>query len=69
MKTDRNDKIVTLKTYNDLVTATVVKSKLKANGIESFLENENAVGLDPLGGVELKIFSKDLERASEIISK
>ena len=69
MKTDSKDKIVTLKTYNDLATATVAKSKLKANGIEAFLENENAVGLDPLGGVELKIFLRDLERANEIISE
>ncbi len=69
MKTDKKDKIVTLKTYDDLATATVVKSELKANGIESFLENENAVGLDPLGGVELKVFSNDLERAKEIIEK
>ena len=69
MKSDKKDKIVTLQTYNDLATAAVVQSKLKTNGIQSFSENENAVGLDPLGGVELKVFSKDLKRAKEILSE
>jgi hypothetical protein len=40
---------------------------LKANGISCFLEDENPVGLNPLGGAELKIFSKDREKAQTIL--
>jgi hypothetical protein len=42
---------------------------LKANGIDSFLENENPIGLNPLGGIELKIFAKDKEKAEKIIAE
>ena len=34
-----------------------------------FLENENPVGLNPLGGIELKIFAKDKEKAEKIIAE
>jgi hypothetical protein len=42
--------------------------KLKVNGIESFLNDENVLGLDPVGGVELRIFEKDKEAAEKIIT-
>ena len=61
------DKTITLSTFNDLVEATLMQDKLGANGIQSFLENENPIGLNPLGGVELKIFLKDKEIAEKII--
>ena len=47
--------------------ATIAKDKLKQNGIDSFLEDENPIGLNPLGGIELKIFSKDKDRTEKII--
>jgi hypothetical protein len=49
--------------------ATLAKDKLKENGIDSFLENENPIGLNPLGGTELKIFSRDKEQAEKIIAQ
>ena len=52
-----------------MVEAGVAQEKLKANGIDSFLENENVMGLNPLGGIELKIFSKDKEAAEKVLSE
>ncbi len=63
------NKTIVLYTFNDLQEATLTQNKLKANGINSFLENENPIGLNPLGGVELKIFSKDKEGAEKIINE
>ena len=63
------DKTTVLRIFNDMVEATAAQDKLKANGINSFLENENPIGLNPLGGTELKIFSKDIEQAKKIIAE
>jgi hypothetical protein len=59
---------ITLHTYNDMSEAKIIQDKLAANGIESFLNDENVMGLDPVGGVELKIFEKDREAAEKIIA-
>lgn len=61
------DKTIILHTYNDLQEAIMVQDKLKENGIESYLEDENVMGLNPVGGVELRIFEKDKEAAEKII--
>ena len=61
------DKTVILHIYNDLQEAQMIQDKLKENGIESYLENENVMGLNPVGGVELRIFEKDMEAARKII--
>ncbi len=62
------DNTVILHTYNDMTEAKMIQFKLKEHGIDSFLKNENVMGLDPIGGVELKIFEKDREAAEKIIS-
>ena len=62
------DHTIVLSIYNDIVEANIVQEKLKANGIDSFLEDENVMGLNPLGGIELKIFSKDKEAAEKILA-
>ena len=61
------DKTTILHIYNDMQEAIMIQDKLKENGIESFLKNENVMGLNPVGGVELKIFEKDVEAAIKII--
>lgn len=53
--------------YNDMVEANVAREKLKEGGIDSFFVDENVVGLNPLGGIELKIFTKDAEKASKLL--
>ena len=62
------DKTIILHTYIDVLEAKMIQDKLQANGIESFLNDENVMGLDPVGGAELKIFEKDKEAAEKIIA-
>lgn len=61
------DKTIILHTYNDMLEAKMVQDKLKENGIDSFLNDENVMGLDPIGGTELRIFEKDKEAAEKIL--
>lgn len=63
------DKTIVLQIFNEMAEANLVRDKLHANDIPSFIENENPIGLNPLGGLELKIFSRDKERAENIISE
>lgn len=62
------DRTITLHTYNDMPEAKMMQDKLKEMGIDSFLNDENLLGLDPVGGVELKIFEKDKDAAERIIA-
>ncbi len=68
MNTSNIDNTITLHIYNDIVEANFAMSQLLENGIEAFLEDENVLGLNPMGGVQLKIFEKDLKIAQEILS-
>jgi len=69
MITHNKDETVVLNIFNDSFAANLAQNKLQEEGIESFLVDENVVGLNPLGGVELKIFSRDLEKAKKILSE
>jgi len=60
-------KTIVLYTFSDMLEARLTQDKLNEIGIESFLQNENVMGLDPVGGVELKIFEKDIEAAKAIL--
>ena len=62
------DQTIVLHTYADVLEAKMIQDKLKENGIESFLNDENVMGLDPIAGTELKIFEKDKEAAERIIT-
>jgi len=62
------DSTILLYTCNDLLEANAIQEKLKAQGIDSFIEEENVAGLNPIGGVKVKIFSKDKEAAEKIIN-
>ncbi len=62
------DKTIILHVYNDLQEAKMIQDKLKQNGIDSYLEDENVMGLNPVGGVELRIFEKDIVEAEKIIT-
>jgi len=61
------DATVTYFTYPDITQARFAQDTLKTNGIESFLKNENVLGMDPMSGVELKIFEKDLAHVQQIL--
>jgi hypothetical protein len=62
-----HNEIITLYTFKDLVEATFAHQKLKANGIDSFLEDTTTSGVNPMGGVELKVFLKDRKDAEKLI--
>lgn len=66
MKTIK-DKTIVLHTYMDPLEAKMIQDKLKENGIESFLNDENLLGLDPVGGVEVRIFEKDIAHAGKVL--
>ena len=63
------DSTILLYTYNDILEANMIRDKLKAAGIDSFIENEDVAGFNPGGGIKVKIFSKDMEAAEKIISE
>ena len=63
------DSSILLYTYNDILEANIIQDKLKAAGIDSFIENEDVVGFNPGGGIKVKIFSKDQEAAEKIINE
>jgi hypothetical protein len=69
MITHNKDDIVVLKIFNDSLAANFAQNKLREEGINSFLVDENVVGLNPLGGIEVKIFSRDLQKAKRILSE
>lgn len=67
--TKEKEKTITLHVYTDAYEAEMMHDKLKENGIEPFLNDENVLGMDPIAGVELKIFEKDREAAEKILGK
>jgi len=69
MELDQNEILILVETFNNSFEANIAQGKLKDNGIISFTEEENVMGLNPLGGTELKVYSKDLKIAKEILSK
>lgn len=59
---------VVIQLFENLFEANLCKNKLADHGIDSFILDENVVGLNPMGTVELKIFVEDLEKAKEILN-
>jgi hypothetical protein len=61
------ERTVTLHVYADMSQAKIMQDKLKENGIDSILNDENVLGMDPIGGVELKVFEKNKLEAEKIL--
>jgi hypothetical protein len=62
-------KTIVLQTFSDIMDAKAMQNKLEEHGITSFLTDENVLGLDPVSGIELKIFEKDKEVALKLIDQ
>jgi len=62
------EKTITLRSFSDIMDAKTMQMTLSEYGIESFLKDENVLGMDPVAGVELKVFEKDKEAAWRIIN-
>jgi hypothetical protein len=59
-----------LRTFLNHFEADVAKMALEAAGIESFIRSDDCGGMRPhlwMGGVELVVFSYDVERADEVL--
>ena len=65
----QHDKTIVLQTFSDLMEAKAMQHKLEEHGITSSLTDENVLGMDPIGGVELKIFERDKEAALKLINQ
>ena len=65
----QHDKTIVLQTFSDLMEAKAMQHKLEEHGITSSLTDENVLGMDTIGGVELKIFEKDKEAALKLINQ
>ena len=53
------EKTIVLESFSDMMDAKAMQVRLSEHGIESFLNDENVLGMDPVAGVELRIFEKD----------
>lgn len=65
-------KLITISQYRDLPQAGLDKSLLEDHGVHCFLENEFTIGVNwlystALGGVKLRVFESDVDRAKEIL--
>ncbi|HEY9000174.1 MAG TPA: DUF2007 domain-containing protein [Mucilaginibacter sp.] len=69
----KDDEIVTFQTYYNIMEAEIIRAKLEANDIPSFIVDESLGVLYPVynqggGGIKLKVFAKDVERSNEVIN-
>ncbi|MFN6038919.1 MAG: hypothetical protein ACK452_10670 [Bacteroidota bacterium] len=69
MLKEKDNNLVILATFVDAMEAGLAQDRLKANDIISFLEEENILGLNPQGEIELKVRMKDLKVAKEILDE
>ena len=61
--------LIVIAVFQDAFEAGISQDLLKQNEIDSFLEEENILGLNPGGGVELKVRRKDFQAARRVIEK
>jgi len=66
--------LITLKTFDKVIDAHILGSKLESEGIESFLFDENMVAINPLynltlGGIKLKVKDEDMDRACMLLKE
>jgi hypothetical protein len=64
--------LITLRTFDNYVTAHIIKAKLEAEGIQSVLIDENTVTMqwhiaNAIGGIKLKVASMDVANANHIL--
>ena len=70
----KDDEIVTFRTFYNLMEAEIIRTKLEANGIPSFISDESLGILYPVynqggGGIKLKVFAKDVEKCEEVLTE
>jgi len=70
----KDDEIITFRTFYNLMEAEIIRAKLEANGIPSFISDESLGILYPVynqggGGIKLKVFAKDVEKCEEVLTE
>jgi hypothetical protein len=70
----KEEKYITIKTFNYPADSFLVKSKLESEGIECFLKDELTIQVDPLlsnaiGGVKLQVKENDYHDAEMILAE
>jgi DNA-directed RNA polymerase subunit RPC12/RpoP len=71
---EEKDEIVVYKLFDSVIDANIAKTKLDAYGVPCFLTEENLSNLYPgqpfiAFKVRLHLFSKDLERANQVLEE
>src|SRR6185312_3479850 len=64
--------LVTVRTFNNYISANLLLSKLRNGGVECYLKDENTVTMDPLltyavGGIKLVVKKEDTEEVLKIL--
>ena len=69
MLKEKDYNLVVVATYHDAFEAGLAQDRLRENDIVSYLEEENILGLNPEGEVEIKVRKIDFEKAKEILDE
>jgi hypothetical protein len=72
--TDKENKIVVLREFNNIYDANIALGVLRANGINCELENQLVGGVSSIVGalsdsIRLIVFETDLERARQLLNQ
>ena len=68
-----NNELIVLKTFTDSLEANLVAERLRCEGVECFLKDENTVAManylsQAIGSIRLVVFEKDVDQANEILN-
>ena len=69
MLKEKDYNLVVVATYHDAFEAGLAQDRLRENDIIAYLEEENILGLNPEGEVEIKVRKIDFEKAKEILDE
>ncbi|MBO9618834.1 MAG: DUF2007 domain-containing protein [Niabella sp.] len=58
---------VVIKTCNNIAEALAAKELLEEGGIQAMVEDLDVMGLSPLAGIKVKVFSGDQEQARQLL--
>jgi hypothetical protein len=66
--------LVTIRTYDNYITANIVRERLDFQGIYAVIKDEQTVTMNwlwsnAIGGIKLQVLEQDVEKATEILQK
>ncbi|HEO65742.1 MAG TPA: DUF2007 domain-containing protein [Spirochaetes bacterium] len=68
-----SSKLIVLATFTNEINAEIVRAKLEANGINSFVFKDDCGGMEPqlqlILGVQVLVDSEDIEKAKKLLRK